>query len=420
MENEPLKFDPIILMNPKRIIPPYSWIGHIPFAFFLVKHQKPRVIVELGTHSGNSYFSFCQVVESLKLETKCYAIDTWKGDVHAGFYDESIFEEVSKYNEFNYSHFSTLIRKTFDEAINLFQNESIDLLHIDGLHTYKAVKHDFTNWLPKVKNDGVILLHDTEVYLLDFGVWKFWQEIKDEYPSFNFRHSNGLGVVSKGSRFPPTLDLFNQQEKRNQLKVLIQGALQNYKKIESKMVQNADESAIVKVYFRSEEGMFNEKNTLTQKIRKFIPQTISFEMPDDIQATYFRFDPTENPVAISINTIEIKYKAENSPTHLNGVQIWANSDYQFNNFYFFFKKDPQVYINPTSITDEKIERVIIGIEYLIDEDIIKTIILNKQFQRKPFRLNGRYKASRKIKIENLILKCVEEIKKNESNLQEEE
>lgn len=34
-----------------------AWIGYTPFACMLVAEQKPDLLVELGTHLGNSYFS---------------------------------------------------------------------------------------------------------------------------------------------------------------------------------------------------------------------------------------------------------------------------------------------------------------------------------------------------------------------------
>jgi hypothetical protein len=125
-------------------------------------------------------------------------VDHWLGDEHAGRYGEEVFEDVQRYNERYYRQFSYLLRTSFDDAVSQFGDGSIDLLHIDGLHTYEAVSHDFRTWLPKVRRDGIILLHDICVKHLDFAVWRLWEDIKAEFPStFEFHHSWGLGVVRK-------------------------------------------------------------------------------------------------------------------------------------------------------------------------------------------------------------------------------
>lgn len=184
-------WDPVWLQFPP------SWVGHMPFAYWLMQEVKPIIMVELGTQSGNSYFSFCQSVFENKLMSTCFAVDTWKGDAHSGPYGEDVFEKVLKHNQ-KYP-FSTLMRSTFDNAVGYFQDGSIDLLHIDGLHTYEAVKHDFETWQPKLSPSAVVLFHDTQVRHEDFGVWKFWDELKVKeqgYPNMEFLHCNGLGVIS--------------------------------------------------------------------------------------------------------------------------------------------------------------------------------------------------------------------------------
>lgn len=140
-----------------------AWAGHIQFAVWMIKEIKPKVFVELGTYSGNSYFSFCQAIVEEKLLTKCYAVDTWQGDEHSGFYNDNVFTYVNTYNDENYSEFSRLLRMHFDHAVNYFSEKSIDLLHIDGLHTYEAAKHDFETWLPKLTPGGVVIFHDINV-----------------------------------------------------------------------------------------------------------------------------------------------------------------------------------------------------------------------------------------------------------------
>ncbi len=182
-----------------------AWHGHVPFAHWITQAMYPKIIVELGTHNAVSYFAFCNSVAKTRLPTRCYAVDTWHGDKHSGIYDEGVFAEVNLLNQQNFSAFSHLLRSTFDEALSHFSDESIDLLHIDGLHTYNAVKHDFDTWLPKLSEHAVVLFHDIAVIDQDFGVWKFWRELSDKYPSFSFNHSSGLGVLAVGRNVHPVI-----------------------------------------------------------------------------------------------------------------------------------------------------------------------------------------------------------------------
>lgn len=194
---------------PATLTPPFSWVGHIPFAMKLIHILNPDVLVELGTHTGNSYFAFCESVKTNALVTKCFAVDTWEGDEHSEKYDENVFTSVKVFNDSHYQGFSTLLRKTFDEALADFSDHSIELLHIDGFHSYEAVKHDFETWLPKVSRNGVILFHDITVKERGFGVHKFWQELKETYPfTAEFHHSHGLGVLFMEAPKEPVLASF--------------------------------------------------------------------------------------------------------------------------------------------------------------------------------------------------------------------
>lgn len=190
-----------------------AWIEHLPFAFWLVDTQRPRRIVELGTHYGTSYFALCQAVAKLGLDTACYAVDTWKGDEHAGFYGEEVYSNVQVYNRARYSSFSTLVRSSFDDALHHFADGSIDLLHIDGHHAYESVRHDFESWRPKLSNEAIVLLHDTNVRERGFGVFNVLDDLKSQYPFFEFIHGHGLGVVGAGRRLNgPIAGLFEAEK----------------------------------------------------------------------------------------------------------------------------------------------------------------------------------------------------------------
>jgi GT2 family glycosyltransferase len=221
---------------PSSLEEPAAWVGHVPFAAWMIERVAPKIFVELGTHTGNSYFSFCQAVQNSGISTNCFAVDTWEGDEHAGKYGNEIYEKVNSHNVSNYEKFSRLMRMKFDDAIAKFSDGSIGLLHIDGLHTYEAVKHDFESWLPKMAQGGFILFHDTNVREHGFGVWRLWEELALIYPNnIEFKHSFGLGVIQidhgihDKNKFSVNSILFDKNELVEYFSALGERVLNNYR-----------------------------------------------------------------------------------------------------------------------------------------------------------------------------------------------
>ena len=190
---------PICLAEPQRSYLRGAWREHIPFGMMLIDLLRPRTLVELGTFRGISYCAFCQAIKALGTKTQCHAIDHWAGDNQAGYYGPDVFEELQAYHDPRYGTFSTLVRASFEEAAVQFPAGSIDLLHIDGHHSYEAVKDNFDTWIEKMSDRGVVLFHDIHEFREGFGVHRFWAELKLRYPThFEFQHGHGLGVLSVG------------------------------------------------------------------------------------------------------------------------------------------------------------------------------------------------------------------------------
>jgi predicted O-methyltransferase YrrM len=183
---------------------PSTWEEHVPFLYCLLAFTMPRRFVELGSHYGNCFFAACQMSKQLNDSIECIAIDTWMGDPHSGKYQEDVFQQFSYILHRDYPA-GRYIRKFFNDAANQFEDGSIDLLHIDGLHTYEAVMEDYQTWFTKLSDRGIIMFHDTRVKEKDFGVWRLWAEISTQYPSFEFEHGHGLGVLLVGRQAEPAV-----------------------------------------------------------------------------------------------------------------------------------------------------------------------------------------------------------------------
>ena len=187
-----------LFWKPQRVGAVSSWWTHVPFAHWLVHEARPRILVELGTHNGVSYSAFCQAVLLSGLNTRCHAVDTWRGDPQSGEYGEEVYDEFRRFHDDRFAAFSTLLRCTFDEALGAFAEKSIDVLHIDGYHSFGAVTHDFESWLPKLSDQAVVLLHDTNERRDDFGVWRLFEELRERYPASSSCTATGSACSLSG------------------------------------------------------------------------------------------------------------------------------------------------------------------------------------------------------------------------------
>ena len=295
-----------------------AWTEHIFFAYDLVAQLKPRVLVELGTDRGESYFAFCQSVLENGTGTKCYAIDHWRGDPHAGSYDETTFLAVEAHNRTHYAAFSTLIRSTFDAAAERFGPESIDLLHIDGHHTEEAVRHDLEIWLPKLRPGGILLLHDVTMRGRDFGVWKVWAELQERGRSATFEQSPGLGVWEKPPVGPQSFVLEKLFAPPNESRALRNYYRQRQTDLQAKMARQWSdgtirsspiaEETVIQIFWAGDEN-FSEEKSADARLGHDSWKEVTVRLPAREPITHLRID-----FLSALTNIEIAEIAVESPT----------------------------------------------------------------------------------------------------------
>jgi hypothetical protein len=177
----------------KLVNKPTAWIGHGVFAMDLVEVLKPEIVVDLGVDYGFS--TFCFAYHNIG---KVFGIDWFQGDEQAGFRN-TLADVVGMYDQLKIAHGISnveFIQSDFTEASKTWEY-NIDILHIDGLHTYEAIKNDFESWIEYLTPDGVVLFHDVESYPHSVGV--FFNEIKDGHKIIR-SGSAGLGIFTRSEK----------------------------------------------------------------------------------------------------------------------------------------------------------------------------------------------------------------------------
>ena len=162
--------------------PPQS---HRKFVEWLIDKIKPQITVELGVDYGYSAF-----VMSLCQKNMVYGVDCFDVSLHGPREDDDYQFVMSVKEKLKLDNLQ-IIKGYFNDVVKTWDKE-IDLLHIDGLHDYENCKNDCDSWAPLLKEDGVILFHDT-VSNPD-GAGLFFSQL--EVPKVNFTNSFGLGVAS--------------------------------------------------------------------------------------------------------------------------------------------------------------------------------------------------------------------------------
>jgi len=242
---EPARFDPSQLsaameatFSPVRLVTFSAWSELVPTMFGLFSLLRPRRFVELGSHYGMSYFAACQASEGRDFQ--CVAIDNWIGDPHASFHSKEVFDQFKGTLKTHFPN-QLYIRANFSEAAQCFDDRSIDLLHIDGYHTYEAVRTDFETWLPKMSDEGVIIFHDINVHERGFGVWRFWGEVTERYPFFSLMHCHGLGMLYVGREPSPAANMMRWLQANSGCRQILQSFLEQVGTLSLQHRRQADE-----------------------------------------------------------------------------------------------------------------------------------------------------------------------------------
>lgn len=189
------------LFHPIEVPVESSWTALMPVMNLVVDLCRPNTFIELGTTEGCSFFAALFAARAGGVPMNSTAIGGWKGDVRSG---TALMRDVQK-KAAAFGMPVKLIRKSLDEAACDFDDSHIDLLHVYGTQTHASLMSNFQAWLPKLSPRAVVLFSNIAVRGSNCGAWLAWKQLSTAYPSLDFPHANGLGILFVGHEVAPAM-----------------------------------------------------------------------------------------------------------------------------------------------------------------------------------------------------------------------
>jgi predicted O-methyltransferase YrrM len=145
-------------------------------------------LLEIGSYKGRS--TCCLALGCRGSQKRVFAVDPFDGgpDLPTANSLPDFSQNIKRCRVSDsvepFVGLSSEVAKTWDKRINL--------LFIDGSHSYEDVLADFTNFFPHVVPGGIVVLHDViETWP---GVFKAWHEvIKHRLSGVGYRDALGYG-----------------------------------------------------------------------------------------------------------------------------------------------------------------------------------------------------------------------------------
>lgn len=152
---------------------PSAWVGagseyKGALAKVIDNFDDVRCIVEIGVDYGYSLFTIARDFPKAKV----FGIDSYTEYGTASVAKAHVLSNIAAFSNANLIQGdSAQVRKLWQLPENYLD---IDILHIDGDHSYDGVKRDFDNWSNAVMPGGIVMFHDINAFP---SVRKFFNEL---------------------------------------------------------------------------------------------------------------------------------------------------------------------------------------------------------------------------------------------------
>lgn len=170
----------------------------------LVRARKPKVCVEIGSAQGWSACFIATALEENKIG-KLFAIDPHCQTEWNDLGSLDTLAVMQHYlAELGLTHRVDVVRRLSAQVAQEWQSP-IELLFIDGDHSYEGVKNDWHSFLPHMSDFGIVIFHDTlwdigyvedQYRRFNMGVPRFVDELRSQgYPVLTLPNNYGISLV---------------------------------------------------------------------------------------------------------------------------------------------------------------------------------------------------------------------------------
>jgi len=188
-------------------------LGEFAALVRLVRRQRPQAVVEIGTYRGGTLRTWCRLADD---DATVVSVDLPGGEFGGG-YSEGELDRLRRFarrgQRLHLVRADSHSLDTHAQVAALLGDRPVDLLFIDGDHTYEGARSDFEMYEPFVRPGGMIAFHDVlphaahtrcEVHLL-------WGELCKRYDHVDLSDPGeerwdgtwgGIGVILQRDGLP--------------------------------------------------------------------------------------------------------------------------------------------------------------------------------------------------------------------------
>lgn len=161
----------------------------------MVRRLRPAVVVEVGTYNGGTLYCWSKLAKD---SATLVCLDLPGGSWQAGS-EEGEKQRLSQFVRPTQTLHCVLADShapaTRDRVRGLLDGRPVDLLFIDGDHTYEGVRADFELYAPLVRPGGLIAFHDINTMSTpEHQVHRFWPEVRSRYRHYELIDRDGFDV----------------------------------------------------------------------------------------------------------------------------------------------------------------------------------------------------------------------------------